>query len=244
MQGNVWEWCQDLYSPYSSGSVIDPKGASSGSSRINRGGAWDYLARDSRSAIRHAYGQTGIGDSLGFRLVKYAKQSINVTGYWKVYYTEDGLEVGPINCELNQTEDTVTGESKCGNPIAINGQTNGNSISLKFNDGDGETVFLSGEVNINSMNGSYFSTNGQTGTWRAEKTEELLCGSWNSYIGYWTGVVTNDSNTITTVEISIWQNGDVEWRAASSACTGGGNLDTTVWSDNVTQEGERHPEPI
>lgn len=40
MSGNVWEWCQDCYGPYPSGAQTNPTGASSGSSRVNRGGCW------------------------------------------------------------------------------------------------------------------------------------------------------------------------------------------------------------
>jgi formylglycine-generating enzyme required for sulfatase activity len=40
MHGNVWEWCQDRYGDYPSGSVTDPTGAASGSVRVSRGGSW------------------------------------------------------------------------------------------------------------------------------------------------------------------------------------------------------------
>ena len=54
MTGNVWEWCEDWYGDYSGGRQTNPKGPSSGSLRVLRGGSWCYLAGGCRVSSRHS----------------------------------------------------------------------------------------------------------------------------------------------------------------------------------------------
>jgi formylglycine-generating enzyme required for sulfatase activity len=69
MHGNVLEWCRDWYGSYPTGSVTDPQGPASGSSRVFRGGGWYFAARYCRSAGRGIDRPSGWGGGLGFRVV-------------------------------------------------------------------------------------------------------------------------------------------------------------------------------
>ncbi|MBQ8363306.1 MAG: formylglycine-generating enzyme family protein, partial [Thermoguttaceae bacterium] len=79
MLGNVAEWCEDYYCvDYHVENAVDPTGPSVGGkagARVVRGGAFDDLPSDCRSASRRDFGPSGRRRDVGFRvaLVETAK---------------------------------------------------------------------------------------------------------------------------------------------------------------------------
>ena len=70
MSGNVYEWCEDWYGKqYLQYDNNNPKGASTGSCRVLRGGSWYYNARYCRVAHRNGITPGGRGSYFGFRVV-------------------------------------------------------------------------------------------------------------------------------------------------------------------------------
>jgi len=67
MHGNVLEWCDDWYGPYSGEAQKDPRGPSSGSGRVFRGG-WYSGARNCRSANRNGHTPDYAWYDVGFRV--------------------------------------------------------------------------------------------------------------------------------------------------------------------------------
>ena len=66
MHGNVWEWCWDGYEAYPS----KDRDQSMGSSRVLRGGSFNYSAENVRSAYRYWFRPGYKIDDIGFRCAR------------------------------------------------------------------------------------------------------------------------------------------------------------------------------
>jgi formylglycine-generating enzyme required for sulfatase activity len=69
MSGNVWEWCAGWYHEDLPGGV-DPRGPTSGTGRVDRGGSWNYDATGCRVAFRGNGDPTGSNNGIGFRVAR------------------------------------------------------------------------------------------------------------------------------------------------------------------------------
>ena len=75
LHGNLWEWCQDSFTPsyYESltdSMTVDPTGPPLNNARCMRGGVWDNTIRLCRSAHRGTNQATAHNASIGFRVVR------------------------------------------------------------------------------------------------------------------------------------------------------------------------------
>jgi formylglycine-generating enzyme len=72
MSGNVFEWCSDYYDAgyYAVSPSVNPKGPSSGTDHVVRGGSYDVTADGCRIAIRRGNKPSFAGITYGFRCAK------------------------------------------------------------------------------------------------------------------------------------------------------------------------------
>jgi len=70
MSGNVWEWCNDWYGQYQGGSVVNPTGPATGTTRVLRGGSWFSFSRSASVYSRTDGAPNEQSYDVGFRVVK------------------------------------------------------------------------------------------------------------------------------------------------------------------------------
>ena len=70
MHGNVWEWTADWFAAAypTDNPTIDPTGPASGSARVRRGGSWDNVGANLRSAKRYSNTPSTRQSNIGFRV--------------------------------------------------------------------------------------------------------------------------------------------------------------------------------
>ncbi len=68
LYGNVWEWTRSWFGNYPGGRQTDYHGPATGTLRTLRGGAWDYSAASTRSAVRNWARPTQRQGNTGFRV--------------------------------------------------------------------------------------------------------------------------------------------------------------------------------
>jgi uncharacterized protein (TIGR02996 family) len=68
MHGNVWEWCEDGFGPYSADDVTDPCLAVTEGARVVRGGSWRFPPNYARSAYRGGVAPAERRSSWGCRI--------------------------------------------------------------------------------------------------------------------------------------------------------------------------------
>ena len=68
MTGNVCEWCYDRFGYYTEEHQTDPTGPETGSSKMHRGGCWQYFDYNCRVTRRNYFAPGAIRNYMGLRL--------------------------------------------------------------------------------------------------------------------------------------------------------------------------------
>ena len=127
MSGNVAEWCEDWYAPYSTGGQFNPSGPDSGTERVLRGGRYSSAPYDCRVAARSSMEPVwwSIPNGVGLRLAMDATESHRFYLSRRVVrmYVGDHVDV---NIYHGTGEYDITGD----NNGIVNLERNGETLGL------------------------------------------------------------------------------------------------------------------
>jgi formylglycine-generating enzyme required for sulfatase activity len=71
MLGNAWEWVNDWYADYTRAPKTDPRGPATGTSRIARGGWFNFESKKwCRASVRYELTSPDFATSTGFRVAR------------------------------------------------------------------------------------------------------------------------------------------------------------------------------
>lgn len=70
MKGNLWEWVQDWYTPYTKDPAVDPRGPETGDKKVRRGGSYENNAKNCRFSTRAGVQPGREQEAAGLRIAR------------------------------------------------------------------------------------------------------------------------------------------------------------------------------
>ena len=154
MHGNVYEWCLD----WKGDTLVygtDPKGSSSGSCRVVRGGCWGHGAYNCTSFCRTGYAPSANNFYVGFRLVRTLSNTGNV--YLNVLCSGES-EMGKVDLASSTRTAAQTEQIRYSSPW-VDGAASGAMAVVEVNGETLSSAVGSGYVDWTPMsNGTYTLT--------------------------------------------------------------------------------------
>ena len=168
MSGNVWEWCQDYYGIYCSEVQTNPIGPILGSTRVLRGGAWDFFYNTCRVSVRRDfYVPSSTNSNVGLRLALDTEDSKK----FRLSETVVTVKVGEnksVNILYGNGIYSLAGESDnvtstiSGNSLTVTGTNEGTTTIYVTDTSTGATTVLTVIVEKPEIQDETFTVKGVT----------------------------------------------------------------------------------
>jgi hypothetical protein len=158
MAGNVWEWCWDIFGAYSSSSQTDPRGPTSGSHRMLRGGSWDAHAPVCRVAYRYVSFPSSWYNGIGFRsalpqaglpTITSQPQDRSASAGSTVMFSVTATGVAPLNYQWRKNGVDIP--SAAGTSLTLNNVQTGGNYSVVVSNGRGIVTSRTARLSVSSI---------------------------------------------------------------------------------------------